>query len=271
MQGNETMKKEYLTLGIDSGSTTTKAVLFDGKNIVKKAIIATSANPKESMERIYKQMYQEEVRYVIATGYGRELLQEADKKVTEITCHAKGAAFLCEDIGAVIDIGGQDCKAILLDQDQNVIDFLMNDKCSAGTGRFIEVISRVLGQKVETITEFTKGKNPVSISSMCTVFAESEVVSLLAKGEDAGDILLGIIHSICRRTAIFAQKLPLEGEIFFSGGLAQNEVFQNVLSYYLKKEVKTHELSQFAGAIGAAVIGWGKMKKNNSKKKGQSL
>ena len=242
MQGNETMKKEYLTLGIDSGSTTTKAVLFDGKNIVKKAIIATSANPKESMERIYKQMYQEEVRYVIATGYGRELLQEADKKVTEITCHAKGAAFLCEDIGAVIDIGGQDCKAILLDQDQNVIDFLMNDKCSAGTGRFIEVISRVLGQKVETITEFTKGKNPVSISSMCTVFAESEVVSLLAKGEDAGDILLGIIHSICRRTAIFAQKLPLEGEIFFSGGLAQNEVFQNVLSYYLKKEVKTHEL-----------------------------
>lgn len=252
--------QDSFSLGIDSGSTMTKAVLFDGTKLVETRMIATSANPKESIEELYQQMYRPNT-YVVTTGYGRELLKEADKKVTEITCHAKGATFLYPDTRVIIDIGGQDCKAILLDRDQNVIDFLMNDKCAAGTGRFIEVMARVLGQDLDKLTEFTKGKTPVPISSMCTVFAESEVVSLLAKGEDPGDILLGIIHAISRRTAIFAQKMALEGEIFFSGGIAQNQVFQAVLGQYLGQEVKTHELSQFAGAIGAAVIGWQKKKK----------
>lgn len=251
-----------LSLGIDSGSTMTKAVLFDGTNIVKKKMIKTSANPKESMESLYHEMKIEDVVYVVTTGYGRDLLEQSNKKVTEITCHAKGASFLWEGIGAVIDIGGQDCKAILLDRDQNVVDFLMNDKCSAGTGRFVEVMSKILGQEVEQLSELVKGKTPVPISSMCTVFAESEVISLLAKGEDAGNIALGIIHSICRRTAIFAGKMPLDGEIFFTGGLAQVPIFKEVLSYYLQKEVKTSVLSQYAGAIGASIIGWQKAKQN---------
>ena len=246
--------EERFSLGIDSGSTTTKAVLFDGNKILETQLIPTSANPKESIEFLYQKMYRPNT-YVVTTGYGRDLLKEADKQITEITCHAKGAVYLCPELRTVIDIGGQDCKAILLDQDQNVIDFLMNDKCSAGTGKFVEVISQTLGQNMMELTSFTKGKTWVNISSMCTVFAESEVVSLLAKGVDAGDILLGIIHSICRRTAIFAQKMPLDGEIFFSGGLAQIDVFKEVLSGYLQKEVKTHKLSQYAGAIGAAVIG----------------
>lgn len=251
------------SLGIDSGSTMTKAVLFDGVNIVRKVILPTTANPKESIQDVYRTLYTSEVGYTVTTGYGRNLLNEADKKVTEITCHAMGAAYLRPEVRAVIDIGGQDCKAVLLDRDQHVVDFLMNDKCAAGTGRFIEVMMRTLEMPIEKIDSFTKDCKVVNISSMCTVFAESEIVSLLAKGEQPGDIALGVIHSICRRTAFFAQKMQLEGDVFFSGGLAQFEVFQKTMEQYLKRTVCTDELSQYAGALGAAVIGW-------RKKQGQS-
>lgn len=254
-----------LTLGIDSGSTTTKAVVFDGTSIVRKEMVKTSANPKESMYFLYKTLMSKEVVYVVTTGYGRDLLEEANKTVTEITCHARGASFLEPNIGAIIDIGGQDSKVIVLDRDQNVVDFLMNDKCAAGTGRFVEVMSRILGKEIKELNEFVQGRNPIGISSMCTVFAESEIVSLLAKGENAGDIALGIIHSICKRTAVFAQKLPLEGHIFFSGGLSRIPIFYEVLGEYLNEPIKTSIDAQYAGAIGAAIIGWQKttrIKKN---------
>lgn len=247
------------TLGIDSGSTTTKGVVFDGRNIIKKVIIKTSAKPKESIYKIYKELYSEDIKYTIATGYGRDLLKEADKTVTEITCHAQGAAFLNPTVRGVIDIGGQDSKAILLDNSLNVIDFVMNDKCAAGTGRFVEVMMRILEEDIDNIDEFVKDKNPVNISSMCTVFAESEIISLLAKDVDRGDIASGIVHSICKRTANFAQKLSLEQDIFFSGGLAASETFREILERYLNKRVIINPLSQYAGAIGAAVIGYKKI------------
>ncbi|MEG1027597.1 MAG: acyl-CoA dehydratase activase [Oscillospiraceae bacterium] len=250
-----------LGLGIDSGSTTTKAVLFDGTKIIQQKLIPTSANPKESINRIYDELYSDEVGYTVATGYGRELLERADKQVTEITCHARGAAFLNPNARAVIDIGGQDCKAILLDNDLNVIDFLMNDKCAAGTGRFIDMMMRILEEDINNIDEFVKDRTPANITSMCTVFAESEIISLLAKGVDRGDIALGIINSICRRTSFFAQKLNINGEIFFSGGLAKFEAFRKTLEENLSIKVTTSELSQFAGAIGAASIAYLKCKK----------
>ncbi|EHI97736.1 CoA-substrate-specific enzyme activase [Clostridium sp. DL-VIII] len=253
------------TLGIDSGSTTTKGVVFDGRNIIKKVIIKTSAKPKESIYKIYKELYSEEVKYTIATGYGRDLLKETDKTVTEITCHAQGAAFLNPTIRGVIDIGGQDSKAILLDNSLNVIDFVMNDKCAAGTGRFVEVMMRILEEDIDNIDEFVKDKNPVNISSMCTVFAESEIISLLAKDVDRGDIASGIIHSVCKRTANFAQKLNLDQDIFFSGGLAASEIFRATLEEYLNKKVITNVLSQYAGAIGAAVIGYKKIESQSKK------
>ncbi len=242
-------------LGIDSGSTSTKGILFDGEKIVKKMIVKTSAKPKESIYKIYNELYSEEVGYTIATGYGRDLLKEADKTVTEITCHAQGAAFLNPTIRGVIDIGGQDSKVILLDNSLNVVDFLMNDKCAAGTGRFVDVMMRTLEEDMINIDEFVKNRNPVTISSMCTVFAESEIISLLAKDVHRGDIALGIIHSICKRTANFAQRLSLHGDIFFSGGLALSETFRASLEEYLNKKVLTNDLCQYAGAIGAAVIG----------------
>ena len=202
-----------LTLGIDSGSTTTKGALFDGTQIVKTAILPTSANPKDSICNLYEMLYNDDVAYTVSTGYGRALLEQADKQITEITCHARGAAFLNPNVRAVVDIGGQDCKAILLDNGLNVVDFIMNDKCAAGTGRFIEVMMRILEEDINNIDRFVEGHQPINITSMCTVFAESEIISLLAKGADKGDIALGIINSICRRTSFFAQKLNLSGDL----------------------------------------------------------
>ena len=249
---------EMWTLGIDSGSTTTKGALFDGTKIVNTGMVPTGANPRESMQALYRQLYTPQVGYTVSTGYGRALLEQADKQVTEITCHARGAAFLNPTIQAVVDIGGQDSKAILLDRDRNVVDFLMNDKCAAGTGRFIEVMMRTLGEDLTKIDSFVQDKTPANITSMCTVFAESEIVSLLAKGVDKGDIALGVIQSICRRTAFFAQRLNLSGDVFFSGGLAQYEIFRRTLESFIQCRVYTHPLSQYAGAIGAAVIGYQK-------------
>ena len=253
-----------LTLGIDSGSTTTKGALFDGTQIVKTAILPTSANPKDSICNLYEMLYNDDVAYTVSTGYGRALLEQADKQITEITCHARGAAFLNPNVRAVVDIGGQDCKAILLDNGLNVVDFIMNDKCAAGTGRFIEVMMRILEEDINNIDRFVEGHQPINITSMCTVFAESEIISLLAKGADKGDIALGIINSICRRTSFFAQKLNLSGDIFFSGGLAQFEIVRSTLEGYLKIPVHTSPLSQFAGAIGAAVIGYNKVKRQQA-------
>ncbi|MDB1923531.1 acyl-CoA dehydratase activase [Clostridium tertium] len=249
------------TLGIDSGSTYTKGALFDGKKIIKTYKIRTSAKPKESIYLVYNNLFNENVKYTITTGYGRDLLKESDKKVTEITCHAQGAAFLNEKTRIIIDLGGQDCKVIKLDNSLNVIDFIMNDKCAAGTGRFIEVMMRILEEDIKNIDEFVKNKNKVNISSMCTVFAESEIISLLSQDVDRGDIALGIIHSIAKRTANFARRLKLENDVFFTGGLANSNSFKEILSEYLDFKVITGELSQYAGAIGASVIGYKKYKK----------
>ncbi|MBN2796772.1 MAG: hypothetical protein JXR88_15280 [Clostridia bacterium] len=247
-------------IGIDSGSATTKGVLFDGREILKKIIVPTGPNPRRTMEEIYIQLKEDKEAFCVTTGYGRDLLEQSDKSVTEITCHGIGAAFLCPGTRGVIDIGGQDSKVILLDQNAFIKDFLMNDKCAAGTGRFVEMISRILHQDLADLDAYVKDAHPIKISSMCTVFAESEVIGLLAQNTPGPDIGLGVIHSICKRTAMFAGKLPLEGKVFFSGGLSNFKTIQHQLQEELKREVITHELAQFAGAIGAAKIGYDKHK-----------
>ena len=244
-----------LTLGIDCGSTTTKGVLLDGNDIVETAILPTSARPRERMAELYARLYRPGVQSTVATGYGRALLPQADRQVTEITCHARGAAFLCPGISCVVDIGGQDCKAILLDKGGFVADFAMNDKCAAGTGRFIEMMCRILDCDLDEVDEFVRECSPVEITSMCTVFAESEIISLLAEGHERGDIALGVVRSICRRTAYFAQRLSPSAEVFFSGGLARFGVFRAALEEFIGLPVRTSEMSQYAGALGAALSG----------------
>lgn len=249
-----------LCLGIDCGSTTTKGALDDGEKVVKTTLLPTAARPRERMQQIYDAMYSDQVGFVVTTGYGRDLLEQSDRRITEITCHAKGAATLCPGICGVVDIGGQDSKAILLDRDGSVADFIMNDKCAAGTGRFVEMMSRILDCPLDNIDQFVEGCTPVDITSMCTVFAESEIISLLAQGARRGDIALGVIRSICQRTALFAQKLRPQGDLFFSGGLARFEIFRRTLEDFIDLPVRTHPQSQLAGAIGASIIGHRKIK-----------
>ena len=235
-----------LTMGIDSGSAMTKAVLFDGQEIVDFRMEPSGSPPGRVIHRLYEELRTPDTAFVVATGYGRALLPEADKSITEITCHGAGAAFLCPGCDTVIDIGGQ------------VKDFLMNDKCAAGTGRFLEMTMSRVGSDITSIDTFVEGAEPVTINSMCAVFAESEIIGLLAQETPPGSIALGCIYSICRRTAIFAQKLaPEHPKVFFSGGLAQSQVVREVLARYLGVEsVTAHPLCQYNGAIGAAVLGW---------------
>ena len=249
------------SIGRDSGSTTTKGILYNGE-IVKKIIMKTSARPRESILAIYNELIDglSGKPYFVVTGYGRELVDFADKKVTEITCHGKGSKYLCNNVRTVIDIGGQDSKVIKLDRDGNLTDFLMNDKCAAGTGRFLEVMSNILDTDINSIDSITNEVEPYQISSMCTVFAESEVITLIAKEVPIEEILSGVLSSIARRTANFASRLAIEEEVFFTGGLSKSTEFKKRLEDFLGVSIKTSDLSQYAGAIGAAVIGFNKRK-----------
>ncbi|WP_407856526.1 acyl-CoA dehydratase activase [Enterococcus hailinensis] len=193
---------------------------------------------------------------LVTTGYGRKLIP-ADLVVTEITCHGKGAEYLFPGVTQVIDIGGQDCKTIQLNGKGSVTEFSMNDRCAAGTGRFVEVMMRTLGEEIADLDTFVQAATPITINSMCTVFAESEVISLISKGEEREDIALGVLHSIAQRISSQYSKLrPKHGEtILFTGGLSKSTAFSEVLANYVLAPVQTDELSQFAGAIGAAQIG----------------
>lgn len=248
------------SIGIDSGSATTKGVVFDGANVVEKLIVPTGANPRRTIEELYIKLYRKG-SFTVTTGYGRKLLKAADKNITEITCHGKGAAYLRDDISVIVDIGGQDSKVILLDRDLNIVDFLMNDKCAAGTGRFVEVIMRILQQDLYDLDHYVSDAKGIKISSMCTVFAESEVVSLLAEDVAGPEIAQGVIDSIAQRTSNLAKRLPLSGTVFFSGGLAKLACVRRALENNIDLKVVTHDDAQFAGAIGAAVIGFKHLEK----------
>ena len=250
-------------VGIDIGSSAAKTAVIKDGEVVKTYLLNTGFSSRKTAEDIYQMLekdgiHKDNAAYV-ATGYGRISVPYADKSVTEITCHGAGAAFLCPGCDTVIDIGGQDSKVILLDPSGGQVkDFLMNDKCAAGTGRFLEMTMSRVGSDIASIDTFVEGAEPVTINSMCAVFAESEIIGLLAQETPPGSIALGCIYSICRRTAIFAQKLaPEHPKVFFSGGLAQSQVVREVLARYLGVEsVTAHPLCQYNGAIGAAVLGW---------------
>ncbi|MTD41842.1 hypothetical protein GIX45_25130 [Erwinia sp. CPCC 100877] len=250
-------------IGLDSGSTTTKGILFRENVILNQQIMATAGNPRKAIATIldtFKEQTDFEDTKIITTGYGRKLFP-ADLVLTEITCHGKGARFLHETAKYVIDIGGQDCKAIALNDKGAVMDFNMNDRCAAGTGRFVEVMMQALGENISELDKFVENAVPVPINSMCTVFAESEIVSLVAKEEPRENIALGVLHGIAKRVSNQYNKLQAknDGTILFTGGLSGSKQFIKVLSEYISVPIVTHDLAQYAGAIGAAVIGSNKL------------
>ena len=252
------------TLGIDVGSTASKCiVLKDGKEIVAKSLIdvgAGTSGPQRAIEAVLNEagMKKEDMAYTLATGYGRTSLMDgiADKQMSELSCHAKGATFLFPNVHTVIDIGGQDVKVLHIDNGA-MTNFQMNDKCAAGTGRFLDVMARVLEVKVEDLGRLgAMSRKKVGISSTCTVFAESEVISQLAMGTDKCDIIDGIHRSVAHRVTGLAHRIGVVPDVFMTGGVAQNEGVVKALQDELGCPIKTSPLTQYNGALGAALLAW---------------
>ena len=250
-----------LTAGIDIGSTGTKVVLFDGE-VRGSAMVPTGWDPKTAglaafhMALVAAGIAEGAVQQIVGTGYGRVSLPIFDRKVTEITCHARGAYHLFPDTRTVVDIGGQDSKVIALDAEGRVADFIMNDKCAAGTGRFLQVMAGVLDASLEELGAIAAGADPVQISSMCAVFAESEIIGLLARGVAKGRIAAGIFDAIARRIQGLAGRVALSENITFSGGVALNPEICRAIGAGLGVSLRVPPAPQFVGALGAALLGY---------------
>ncbi|MDO8141557.1 MAG: acyl-CoA dehydratase activase, partial [Candidatus Brocadiales bacterium] len=250
------------TIGIDIGSMSTNGVLLnEKKEILSSIIIPTGASSKKAADKTFQQILTEhkltekDIDYIVATGYGRIKVPFANEVVTEITCHAKGANYYFPKARTIIDIGGQDSKVIKVDANGNVLDFVMNDKCAAGTGRFLEVMARTLEIDLEEMGPISlNGKNSVSVSSLCTVFAESEVVSLIGADHKTADICKGLHLSIAKRITAQLKRIGLEEEIVMTGGVAKNIGVVTELESSLGCKIRISEEPQINGALGAALI-----------------
>ncbi len=256
------------TLGIDIGSTASKCIMLaDGKEIVSKSLISVGAGtsgPQRAIAEVLESVgkTKEDMAYILATGYGRLSLEGvADAQMSELSCHAKGASFLFPDVHTVIDIGGQDVKVMQIENGM-MTNFVMNDKCAAGTGRFLDVMARVLEVKVEELGELSaKSTKYVGISSTCTVFAESEVISQLAQDTDKCDIINGIHQSVANRVAGLAHRVGVREKVVMTGGVAQNSGIVRALEDALKCKIHTSPLTQYNGALGAAAFAYDKYMK----------
>lgn len=256
------------TLGIDIGSTTCKAlVLQDGKQIIGKAVYPLGTGtigPKKVFDGALCDagINREDVDRILVTGYGRFQFDDADSQKSEITCHAAGVHFLMPEVRTIVDIGGQDIKAIRLNANGQLDNFVMNDKCAAGTGRFLDVMAGVLNVKTEELAAISdEAVKPCSISSTCTVFAESEVISLLSKNVPLADLVAGIHASVANRVAALVHRNGVIREVTVSGGVALNHGVVRALEKELNVPIQIHPLCQFAGALGAAVIAWRELNK----------
>jgi predicted CoA-substrate-specific enzyme activase len=247
--------------GVDVGSTAAKAVLFDGR-IRSRAVTPTGWNPKEAGAEVYRQamayagMTEEGVAAVVGTGYGRVSLPFIDRKVTEITCHARGAHHLFPGTRRVLDVGGQDSKVIAVNSDGTVAEFVMNDKCAAGTGRFLQMVTGILDVTLDELGELALHAEAVEINSMCAVFAESEIIGMLARGVPKESVAAGTIKGVARRLSSLMGRIPLSGEVTFSGGLASNPGICTVIARTLDLPLNIPADPQTVGALGAAIIGF---------------
>lgn len=244
-------------IGIDIGSTAAKVTVFEDDSLIENFTMPTGWSSIETSniikERLLENKIDAENSKVIATGYGRVSVPYANKTITEITCHGRGTAFLLEKDCVIIDVGGQDTKIITLENGK-VTNFTMNDKCAAGTGRFLELMANILAVSINELGRMALNGQDISITSMCTVFAESEVISLIGKGTERKDIARGIINSITGRIYSMLYKHGIKDTIYLTGGLCEVESFICILSEKLEREVNTSALARYAGSIGAALI-----------------
>ncbi|NMM63232.1 CoA activase [Clostridium sp. P21] len=243
-------------IGIDIGSTASKVCIFNDDEIKETFVLPTGWSSVKIAEDIKVRLKElnlnKENCRIVATGYGRVSVPYADKTVTEITCHGKGAYYILGEDCTVIDIGGQDTKIITV-QNGKVTNFTMNDKCAAGTGRFLELMANTLGLNITEMCKMSQEGDGVTISSMCTVFAESEVISLIGSGKRREDIASGVVDSITSKVKSLCQKHSDSFNYFLTGGLSENKYIIEKLSEKLQLKVRSSELGRYAGAIGAAL------------------
>lgn len=251
-----------IVAGVDVGSTATKSILMnENGEIVARALTGTGANIVKAAERVFDQSLKKadveewDIVFTVGTGYGRFRIPFGDTHITEISCHAKGAHFLHPGTRTILDIGGQDTKAIKVGPKGEVIDFCMNDKCAAGTGRFLEAAANVMNITLDELGVISlKSEKPLRITNVCTVFVESEIISHLAWGKKPEDILMGVHNSISGRSSSLLRRVGLESELTFTGGVSKNIGMVTALKNKLKIQINATEDSQYTGAIGAALF-----------------
>ena len=247
--------------GIDIGSVTTKCVIVQDEIIIGKALTKTTAEPEKCAEIVLKKAIDESginennIEKIVSTGYGRRIFKRANKTITEITCVAKGAYYLCgKKKCIIIDVGGQDTKVVEINDNGEIVDFLMNDKCAAGTGRFLELMANVFGINIEEFSNLAlNSKNPVKINSTCSVFAESEVVSLITSGTSKEDIAAGLFYSISLRISGMVRQFSQNELVVFCGGGAKIPALKKSIEEVLEREIIVLPEPQFVVAFGAAI------------------
>jgi len=248
--------------GVDVGSTQTKAVIIDeGGMIVSRALIDTGANVVVAAQNSFNAaredagISEQEIEYVIGTGYGRYRVTFGNAQVTEISCHGRGAVKMFPKTRTVVDMGGQDTKAIRVSPSGEILDFCMNDKCAAGTGRFLGAASAALDIPLSELGPTAlRHQHPVRISTTCTVFAESEVLSWLGKGKKIEDILWGVHQSMASRSAALLRRVGIEEEVTFTGGVTKNIGMVQALEERLEMKVNVSDDAHYMGALGAALF-----------------
>ncbi len=249
------------TAGIDIGSISTKAAILEDGAVLGAKVGFTGYNASAAGRKVFDELLGElgigasSIDRIVSTGYGRNSVDFAHKSMTEIICHGAGAYFLNRQVRTVVDVGGQDSKALILDSSGRVTDFVMNDKCAAGTGRFLEVMARALEVNLDEFGELSlHSEKPSKISSICTVFAESEVISLISKGEPRENIIAGIHDSVASRVYAMAQRLAVKSPLMMSGGVAKNIGVVRALEKRFGSPIEVTGYAQVNGAIGAAVL-----------------
>lgn len=248
-----------IVIGIDIGSVATKAyIISNGSH--HRAMIPTGWSPREAGQALIGRLLdgagleRGQVERIYVTGYGRVAFEQADKTVTEIKCHARGIAELYPEVRTIIDIGGQDSKVIRLGERGQVIDFAMNDKCAAGTGRFLQFMATALGLDVSKLGDAEDPGRMQTISSMCTVFAESEIIGSLARGNPKGGIIAGLHQSVGKRVAAMVRRMGIKEQVAFTGGVAINPGVKRALEEEIETRVIVPEACQYTGALGAALL-----------------